>query len=71
MNAVRQRALEAQEKAATEREQQERARAAEMRAKHKAWLPEFEGFFKTLYELGLVPGWRAIVKVEQEKQGGT
>ncbi len=44
--------------------ERERARAAGLRALHKERLPEWEPFFRALYELGMVPGWRAIRRIQ-------
>ena len=41
----------------------ERERAAEMHALHREYLPELEPFFRELYALGMVSGWRAIQNV--------
>lgn len=38
--------------------------AQERRALFKQYFPEWEAHFRALYELGMVPGWRAIVRLE-------
>lgn len=47
-----------------EREAREVERAKEMWRLHRERLAEFEPFVRELHELGMVPGWRAIQKIE-------
>lgn len=62
------RILYAAPQAAVELGERGRERAVEMRGMHKQYLPDWEPFFRGLYELGLVPGWRAIVRLDLKEK---